>query len=77
MLRRGMRSVERSQELDIRTGSKSWIPGVTLVSPRSDGVRVVRVYLTEGHLAIGVIPKNEVVVWVRTSPRRLYSEVFT
>jgi len=62
MLRRGRRSVGRSQGFDIRTGSKSWIPGATPVSPRSDGAEVEKVYLTEGHLAIGVVPKNKVVV---------------
>jgi hypothetical protein len=37
----------------------------------------MRIYLTECHLAIGVIPKNKVPGRVRFTVRRLYSEGFT
>jgi hypothetical protein len=56
ILGRERRSTRRNRGFDIRIGSKSWIPEVDLVSSGSDGVKGARDYLTEGHLAIGVIP---------------------
>lgn len=38
------------------------------MSPRSDGVNAAKVYLTEGHLTIGVIPNNKMPVWARSDP---------
>ena len=37
------------------------------MSLRSDGVSAAKVYLTEGHFTIGVIPSDKVPVWARSN----------